>query len=84
MDGFFNKALAMAIRCFWPPDTVTPLSPKTVSYPSGNVFIKSLALAKMAASFTYREIFSQNKMAATVYVINAYDQTSTAATQFVH
>ncbi|URD95981.1 hypothetical protein MUK42_36061 [Musa troglodytarum] len=25
--GFFNIALAMAIRCFWPPESCSPLSP---------------------------------------------------------
>ena len=30
MEGFLISALAMAILCFWPPDTVTPLSPSTV------------------------------------------------------
>jgi hypothetical protein len=29
--GFFNNALAMAIRCLCPPDNFTPLSPTTVS-----------------------------------------------------
>lgn len=34
--GFFNKALEIAILCFWPPDKRTPRSPTTVSNPSGN------------------------------------------------
>ena len=36
MDGFFNSALAMAIRCRCPPESFTPRSPTIVSYPSGN------------------------------------------------
>lgn len=32
IDGFFTKALAMAIRCFCPPDNWAPLSPTRVSY----------------------------------------------------
>ena len=30
IDGFLMSARAMAILCFCPPDTVTPLSPNTV------------------------------------------------------
>ncbi|THU58254.1 hypothetical protein C4D60_Mb03t12230 [Musa balbisiana] len=31
MTGFFSTALAIAIRCFCPPDSCTPLSPQNVS-----------------------------------------------------
>ncbi len=31
--GFFRMARAMAIRCFWPPESCTPRSPVLVSYP---------------------------------------------------
>mmetsp|Transcript_39399 Transcript_39399/g.62987 ORF Transcript_39399/g.62987 Transcript_39399/m.62987 type:complete len:84 (-) Transcript_39399:27-278(-) len=48
--GFIKIALAMAIRCFCPPDKRMPLSPTTVSYFSGNDMIKSCALAFFAAS----------------------------------
>ena len=34
--GFFIIALAIETRCFCPPDKVTPLSPKIVSYLSLN------------------------------------------------
>ena len=27
MRGFFTKARAMAMRCFWPPDSWDPRSP---------------------------------------------------------
>jgi hypothetical protein len=29
--GFFNNALAIASRCRWPPESVTPRSPTIVS-----------------------------------------------------
>jgi len=41
--GRFTSALAIAIRCFCPPDKATPLVPTLVSYPSGNWLIKSWA-----------------------------------------
>ncbi|URD91493.1 hypothetical protein MUK42_01023 [Musa troglodytarum] len=31
ITGFFSSALAIAIRCFCPPDSCTPLSPQNVS-----------------------------------------------------
>ena len=31
MSGFLTNALAIAIRCFWPPDNWAPLSPTRVS-----------------------------------------------------
>lgn len=36
ISAFVNNARAIEIRCFWPPDSETPLSPTTVSYPSEN------------------------------------------------
>ena len=56
IDGFLMRALAIAILCFWPPETVTPLSPRTVLYPLGNLVIKSCALAFFAASNTCNAI----------------------------
>lgn len=37
--GFLIKALAIAILCFYPPDSLTPLSPTIVSKPSGNIYL---------------------------------------------
>ena len=34
--AFFSRALAMAIRCFCPPDSLTARSPTRVSYPLGS------------------------------------------------
>lgn len=31
MGASFSRARAMEMRCFWPPETVTPRSPRTVS-----------------------------------------------------
>mmetsp|Transcript_20486 Transcript_20486/g.58247 ORF Transcript_20486/g.58247 Transcript_20486/m.58247 type:complete len:114 (-) Transcript_20486:2471-2812(-) len=50
IGGFLTSARAIAIRCFWPPDTCVPRSPTGVSKPSGNVWMKSNALACRAAS----------------------------------
>jgi hypothetical protein len=33
--GFRTSALAIAILCFCPPESCTPRSPTSVSYPSG-------------------------------------------------
>lgn len=32
ISGFRIRALAMAIRCFWPPDTLPPFSPASSKY----------------------------------------------------
>mmetsp|Transcript_4936 Transcript_4936/g.9416 ORF Transcript_4936/g.9416 Transcript_4936/m.9416 type:complete len:98 (-) Transcript_4936:2525-2818(-) len=48
--GFLTKALAMAILCFCPPESCTPRSPTSVSYPCGNPSIKDAAFASRAAS----------------------------------
>ena len=41
--GFRAIALAMATRCFWPPERPMPRSPTTVSYPSSSWSMNSLA-----------------------------------------
>ncbi len=35
MSGFLTSARAMAIRCFWPPESWAPRAPTEVSSPSG-------------------------------------------------
>lgn len=35
MSGFFTRARAIAIRCFWPPESCAPRAPTCVSSPSG-------------------------------------------------
>jgi hypothetical protein len=37
--GSLIRALAMAILCFYPPESLTPLSPTMVLNPSGKVFL---------------------------------------------
>mmetsp|Transcript_41059 Transcript_41059/g.66044 ORF Transcript_41059/g.66044 Transcript_41059/m.66044 type:complete len:100 (+) Transcript_41059:166-465(+) len=34
--GLAMNALAIAMRCRWPPDNLVPASPALVSYPSGS------------------------------------------------
>uniref|UniRef100_A0A7N0UNH1 Uncharacterized protein n=1 Tax=Kalanchoe fedtschenkoi TaxID=63787 RepID=A0A7N0UNH1_KALFE len=36
--GLFSRVLAMAILCFWPPDSWQPFPPTSVSYPPGDIF----------------------------------------------
>ena len=48
--GDLITALLIAILCFWPPDSWTPLSPTSVSYPSGNALMNEWAFANLAAS----------------------------------
>ena len=48
--GFFRMLLAMAMRCFCPPDSWTPFSPTLVSYPAGSAETKACALAAIAAA----------------------------------
>lgn len=48
--GCFAIALAMARRCFWPPDTLLPPCAMALSYPSFFSAIKSDACAISAAS----------------------------------
>mmetsp|Transcript_5390 Transcript_5390/g.22810 ORF Transcript_5390/g.22810 Transcript_5390/m.22810 type:complete len:312 (-) Transcript_5390:1584-2519(-) len=50
--GFLNAALAMAIRCFCPPESLEFLPPTTVSYPSGKEAMKSCAMPARAAATT--------------------------------
>mmetsp|Transcript_36133 Transcript_36133/g.101812 ORF Transcript_36133/g.101812 Transcript_36133/m.101812 type:complete len:138 (-) Transcript_36133:382-795(-) len=47
--GSFKKARAMATRCFSPPDSFSPRSPTTVSYPSGIARTASCIAAARAA-----------------------------------
>ncbi|KAE9221308.1 hypothetical protein PF002_g15626 [Phytophthora fragariae] len=51
-SGSRKMARAMAIRCFWPPDTCAPRSPTSVSKPCGKLEMKSKALALFAAAST--------------------------------
>ena len=48
-EGLCKTDLAIAILCFCPPDNFTPLSPRFVLYPSGNLSINSVAAATCAA-----------------------------------
>mmetsp|Transcript_43623 Transcript_43623/g.85237 ORF Transcript_43623/g.85237 Transcript_43623/m.85237 type:complete len:144 (-) Transcript_43623:52-483(-) len=52
MRGLPTTARAMAMRCFCPPLICAPLSPHSVSYPSGRLLIKLWALPRRAASST--------------------------------
>ena len=45
IEDFFKIALAIDIRCFWPPESLTPFSPIVVSKPLGSLFINSVAAA---------------------------------------
>ena len=42
------KPRASAVRCFWPPERVTPRSPSIVSRPSGKFSMVSLSAAASA------------------------------------
>lgn len=35
ISGFLTRARAMAMRCFWPPESWAPRAPTAVSRPSG-------------------------------------------------
>mmetsp|Transcript_7169 Transcript_7169/g.8295 ORF Transcript_7169/g.8295 Transcript_7169/m.8295 type:complete len:96 (-) Transcript_7169:1647-1934(-) len=50
--GLRTRARAIAILCFCPPLSCTPLSPTYVSYFIGNESINDAALASRAASST--------------------------------
>mmetsp|Transcript_115429 Transcript_115429/g.200363 ORF Transcript_115429/g.200363 Transcript_115429/m.200363 type:complete len:122 (-) Transcript_115429:162-527(-) len=50
--GSFSNALAMATRCFCPPDSMAPESPTSVSKPPGSTWAKSLTSAASAATVT--------------------------------
>mmetsp|Transcript_33684 Transcript_33684/g.83357 ORF Transcript_33684/g.83357 Transcript_33684/m.83357 type:complete len:125 (-) Transcript_33684:1838-2212(-) len=45
MGGFLRRHLAMATRCFSPPDSLSPLSPTVVSHLSGRDSMKPLSCA---------------------------------------
>ena len=51
-SGFFRMARAMEMRWRWPPESLHPLSPMLVSYPSSLSMINSWALATFAAATT--------------------------------
>jgi len=46
--GFLMRALAMATLCFCPPESLTPLSPTSVSKPSGNCDLSWINLRQFA------------------------------------
>ena len=46
----FKNARAMAMRCRWPPENLTPRSPTMVASPCGNVSTKSQRAAIAARS----------------------------------
>ena len=48
--GFLIKALAIATRCFCPPDSWLPFLPHPVSKPDGRLSIKSFAFASAHAA----------------------------------
>mmetsp|Transcript_24829 Transcript_24829/g.57890 ORF Transcript_24829/g.57890 Transcript_24829/m.57890 type:complete len:167 (-) Transcript_24829:715-1215(-) len=50
--GDISTARAIAIRCFWPPESCSPRSPTQVSYPSGKAEMNACALAVFAAAST--------------------------------
>ena len=52
----FKSALAIELRCFWPPESVTPRSPTMVLYSSGKPMILSCIHASFAACFTASRI----------------------------
>mmetsp|Transcript_30869 Transcript_30869/g.31162 ORF Transcript_30869/g.31162 Transcript_30869/m.31162 type:complete len:143 (-) Transcript_30869:490-918(-) len=52
MGAFLRIALAIATRCFSPPESFRPLSPTTVSYPFGKRIIVLWILAALAAETT--------------------------------
>merc|ERR1719231_464785 len=51
--GSCISALAIAILCFCPPDSLVPLSPTCVWYDSGSFFTKACALACLETSSTF-------------------------------
>ena len=58
----FETSYSHQYLCLCPPDTVTPRSPNTVLYPSGNFVTKSWAFAFFAASYTLRRRFTINAL----------------------
>jgi len=47
--GFLNKAQAIEILCFCPPESFTPLSPTIVSYPRGKFSLSSIKSSAFAS-----------------------------------
>ena len=54
IGAFFNKALAMEIRCRSPPESSEPFSPIILSHFSGSFSINSSQCASFAAASTLR------------------------------
>ncbi len=52
IGAFLRIALAIAIRCFSPPDSLLPASPAGVSYPFSSRTINSSQQAAFAAAYT--------------------------------
>src|SRR6478752_4828215 len=69
MRGLRMMARAIAVRCFWPPESVKPRSPTMVAYLSGKpsisgaIFAASAALrtASSVASSTPKAMFSRTE-----------------------
>lgn len=53
ISASFIRARAMEVRCFWPPDRVTPRSPTTVAYCLGKSMMLSWMSAALAAATTW-------------------------------
>mmetsp|Transcript_39776 Transcript_39776/g.81447 ORF Transcript_39776/g.81447 Transcript_39776/m.81447 type:complete len:132 (+) Transcript_39776:198-593(+) len=51
--GALSNARAIAMRCFCPPDSRTPLSPTRVCMPWGKFSMNSIAFALRATSSTF-------------------------------
>ena len=59
IGDFFNIALAIEIRCFWPPESLIPFSPILVSSLLGSLLINSSAAANSHAfSISFCEALS--------------------------
>ena len=56
----FSRARAIAMRCFCPPDNLTPRSPTGVSYACGNSRMNFSALAARTASLSDRTDWAYN------------------------
>ena len=55
----FSTVRAIATRCFSPPESLSPRSPTSVSYPSGAMRMKPSIRARLAASSTSASVASQ-------------------------
>ena len=64
--GLHNIALAIAIRCFCPPESLLPRIPTIYSYLSSLFSMNSFAYASLHASFIISSMFSLNS-----FVINS-------------